>query len=298
MSRRLLFASLLLSAIVPVALHAQAKAPSEYDIQDSLKALASGNGSAPAPQNGGPDVERGKKITAAAAQIDAFQAGNKKVQFATQLVQLAAKGDPGKEPMQAVTDTLSKALIETPGTEGKKDKPADSYMELARLVRYAGMTTTVSNPQLANAEAVLVERDADVQKADFTLPTLDGKKVTLSQLKGKIVLVNFTSAACPSCQGEMVNLNLIYQHFEPQGLVILSVTDDDLKQIGNFASRNSLKYPIAFDTFHKAKEQFHVDQMPRTFVFDRDGKLVAESLDASTQAQFFRMLARAGLKPQ
>src|SRR5215831_436528 len=202
MSRRLLFASLLLSAIVPVAIHAQTKAPSEYDIQDTMKALASGRGSGPAPQNGGPDVERGKKITAAAAQLDAFQAGSKKVQFATQLAQLAAKGDPGKEPMQAVTDTLSKALMETPG-EGKKDKPADSYMELARLVKYAGMTTTVTNPQLADAEAVLAGRDADVQKADFTLPTLDGKKVTLSQLKGKIVLVNFTSARCPSCQGEM-----------------------------------------------------------------------------------------------
>jgi peroxiredoxin len=295
MSCRLFFASLLLSAIVPVALHAQTKAPSEYDIQDSLKALASGRGSG--PPGPGPDVERGKKITAVATQLDAFPAGGKKVQFATQLAELASKGDPGKEPMQAVTDTLSKALTETSG-EGKKDKPSDSYMELARLVKYAGMTTEVTNPQLADAEAVLASHDADVQKADFTLPTLDGKKVTLSQLKGKIVLVNFFAVSCASCQQEMRDLNLIYGHYQSQGLVIMSISPEPLKEVGNMAGRLGVTYPIVFDTFRKAMEQFHIEQVPRTFVFDREGKLVAQSLDACTQGQFFRMLARAGLKPQ
>jgi peroxiredoxin len=294
--RRLLLASLLLSVISPIALHAQAKPVSEYDIQDEFKALASGKGPSK-PQPGGLDMERGNQLAKIAADINTLPAGQKKVNFATQLATYAAKGDPGKENIQTVVDTLSSALIETPGS-GKKDKPSAPYMELARFVRYAGMTTKVTDPQLTDAEAVLAGYDADIQKADFTLPTLDGKKVTLSQLKGKIVLVNFFSVSCAACKDEMTNLNLIYGHFQSQGLVILSISPEGLKEVGNMVGRSGITYPILFDTFRKAMDPFHVDAVPRTFVFDRDGKLVAQSLDACTQGQFLRMLARAGLKPQ
>ena len=138
-----------------------------------------------------------------------FPAGSKKVNFALELAQLSTQGDPHRENIQAVTDTLSTALTETP-TSGKKGKPAPAYMELARLVHYAHMTTTVTDPQLAEAEAILTANDASVAKADFTLTDLNNKKVTLSALRGKIVLVNFFSLACLPCQNEMADLNLIY----------------------------------------------------------------------------------------
>jgi peroxiredoxin len=78
----------------------------------------------------------------------------------------------------------------------------------------------------------------------------------------------------------------------------MSLSPEPLKEVGNLAGRLGITYPIVFDTFRKAMEQFHVETVPRTFVFDRDGKLVAQSLDAVTQGQLFRMLARGGLKPQ
>jgi peroxiredoxin len=243
------------------------------------------------------DDERAAKISALAAEIKLFPAGSKKVNFALELAQFATAGDPHKETIQAVTDTLSTALTETP-TTGKKGKPAPAYMELARLVHYAGMTTTVTDPQLAEAEAILTANDADVAKADFTLTDLNNKKVTLSALRGKIVLVNFFSLNCPNCLTEMTNLNLIYQHYQSQGLVIISITDDDIRPVGTFARNNNITYPILFDRLHQASEAFHVENKPRDFVFDRDGKLVGQSIDMLTQQQIFPMLARAGLKPQ
>jgi peroxiredoxin len=293
---RIVLASLLFSVVAPVALYGQAKPVSEYDLQDEFKALASGKGPSK-PQPGGLDPARGEQLSKMAAEINTLPAGQKKVNFALELATYAAKGDPGKENIQTVADTLSSALIETPGS-GKKDKPSAPYMELARFVRYGGMTTKVTDPQLADAQAVLAGYDADIQKADFTLPTLDGKKVTLSALKGKIVLVNFFAVSCGSCAAEMRDLNLIYGHFESQGLVIMSLSPEPLKEVGNLAGRLGITYPIVFDTFRKAMEQFHVETVPRTFVFDRDGKLVAQSIDAVTQGQLFRMLARGGLKPQ
>jgi hypothetical protein len=55
--------------------------------------------------------------------------------------------------------------------------------------------------------------------------------------------------------------------------------------------------PVLLDDKGKIGAMFHIDGVPRTFVFDRDGKLVAESIDLSTQRQLFGMLATAGLHP-
>jgi hypothetical protein len=55
--------------------------------------------------------------------------------------------------------------------------------------------------------------------------------------------------------------------------------------------------PVLLDTGGKVSKEFHVDGLPKTFVFDREGKLVAQSIDMRTQHQFLIMLAKAGLHP-
>jgi peroxiredoxin len=292
---RLITAALLLS-LATIA-HAQ-KAPSAYDIQDELTALKGGP-PVPGTALAKPltDAERGTKLAAIAAEIKALPPSSKKVALALDLAQQSTKGDPHRENIQAVTDTLSAALTETPAS-GKKGKPAPPYMELGRLVHYAHMTTTVTDPQLADAISILTGYDADVAKADFTLQDVNNKKVTLSGLRGKIVLVNFFNINCPSCVKEVADLNLIYNHYQSEGLVILSISDDDLRALGAFATRNNIAYPILVDRIHQASDAFHVETKPRDFVFDRDGKLIGQSIDQLTQPQIFNMLARAGLKPQ
>ena len=290
-----LFTAALLFVLV-TTLPAQ-KSPSTYDIQDQLTALKGIPVPGVTPAKPLTDAERGDKLAAIAAQINLLPPSSKKVALALDLAQQSTKGDPHRENIQAVANTLSAALTETPAG-GKKGKPAAPYMELARLVHYAHMTTTVNDPQLADAISILTGYDADVAKADFTLQDTNNKKVTLSSLRGKIVLVNFFNLACPSCQHEIGDLNLIYSHYQSQGLVILSITDDDLRSAGAFATRNNIAYPILLDRLHQASDAFHVDNKPRDFVFDREGKLVGQSIDMMTQPQIFNMLARAGLKPQ
>jgi thiol-disulfide isomerase/thioredoxin len=130
---------------------------------------------------------------------------------------------------------------------------------------------------------------------------LDGKKYTLSALKGKIVLINFWATQCVACKKEMQDLDLIYTHYEPQGLVILSITGDNPFATNKYLSAKGYHPPVLFDDGKVAKD-FHVDEahpegLPRTFVFDREGKLVGESIDMCTQRQFFIMLGKAGLQP-
>jgi peroxiredoxin len=171
-------------------------------------------------------------------------------------------------------------------------------MELAQLVRYEGMKTELTGDQITMAEAVLDQNDVDVQKADFTLRDIHGKKVTLSELRGKIVMVNFWATCCPTCRSEMPDLNAIYNHFKSQDLVILSITNEELIKVGPFISQAGCTYPILLDPGRKVADQFHITGIPKSFVFDREGKLVAESVDMRTQQQFLHMLAKAGLMPQ
>jgi peroxiredoxin len=170
------------------------------------------------------------------------------------------------------------------------------------MTRYAGVTTSLKDPELTRAEGILVANDADIAKVDFTLKDGNGKKVTFSSLKGKIVLVNFWSGPgfCKACAREMTDLDLIYTHYQSQGLEILSIlspTPDDVFSLNHFLMGAGYHQRVLLDDGGKVAKMFHVESEPRTFVFDRDGKLVAESIDTCLQMQFFSMLAEAGLHP-
>jgi peroxiredoxin len=244
-----------------------------------------------------PDAQRPAATTQIAMDIRTLPAGLPKLKLADSLTHLVTEGDPGRETLQAVADTLAQALTENPVPQ-TGDRPPVPYMDLAKLVRYEGISSIMKDPLLDAADRILVADDADVEKADFTLKDLKGKPVTLLQLRGKIVLVNFWATWCPPCRKEMVDLDLIYTHYQKQGLVILSLTSEKKSTVKDFLASKDYHPPVLLDDGGQVAKAFHVDGLPRNFVFDRDGKLVAEAIDMRTQRQFFHMLAKAGLQPQ
>ena len=250
-----------------------------------------------------PDTQRPAGIVQAAKDIGTLPAGASRVKLADTLLHAATQGEVGREALQASADALAKALAETPQAVGKDGLPAAPYMDLARVARIAGIATDLNDPMLTKAADILAANDADVAKVDFTLKDVNGKKVTFSSLKGKIVLVNFWSGPtlCMACAKEMTDLDLIFVHYESQGLVVLSIlspTPNNLFDLNHFLMMGAGYHPrVLLDDNGKIAKVFHVDSQPKSFVFDRDGKLVAESIDMCTQRQFFAMLAKGGLHP-
>lgn len=276
--RRTLLATAALLLAAPL-LHAQV---SESDINKQLGSLRSLSAE-----------KRPAATIQVAADIRALPALHK-VGLADGLAHLVTEGDQGAEALQAVADTLSQALAQFP-VPAKNDKLPMPYLDLANLVRYENVTATLNDPLFAKASQELADNDAEIDKADFTLKDMHGKKFTLSELRGKIVLVNFWATWCGPCRLEMPDLDLIYTHFQSQGLVVLSITDEDIFKVGPFITRAGYHPPVLIDTGGTVAKQFHIMGVPKTFVFNRDGKLVAEAIDQCTQRQFLAMLAKTDL---
>jgi peroxiredoxin len=240
------------------------------------------------------DQQRPAATIKLAADIRTLPAGAKTVDFAYSLANRVTEGDQGAEALQAVADTLSQALAQSP-IPAKGDQPPAPYLELASLVRYKSVTTTLNDPLYVKAGQILAANDAEIEKADFTLKDMHNKKVTLSELRGKIVMVNFWATWCPPCLVEMPNLDKLYTYFQPQGLVVLSITSEPPLKVAEFMGPRNYHPPILFDPDKKVAAQFHITGLPKTFVFNRDGKLIAEAIDQCTQNQFLELLSKTDL---
>lgn len=243
-----------------------------------------------------PAGQRPAAILKIAAEIRTLPAGLTQLKLADALAQLSTEGDNGTEALQAVTDTLAQALAGSP-LAAQGGRPPMPYMDLAELVRYEHTTATLDDPLFVKAAQVLAGDDAQIEKADFTLQDLQGKKVTLSKLRGKIVLVNFWATWCPPCRLEMPDLDFLYTHFRSQGLVVLSITDENPLKVSSFIHRAGYHPPVLLDPDDKVHQLFHIEGIPHSFLFDRDGKLVAVAIDQCTRRQFLQMLSKADLHP-
>ena len=111
-----------------------------------------------------------------------------------------------------------------------------------------------------------------------------------------MVLVNFWATWCPPCRKEMPDLNTLYQRFKDQGFVILAISDEEVGKVKPFIAERNIGYPILLDPGRKVNDLFQVEGIPKSFVYDREGKLVAQSIDMRTQKQFLEMLGQAGLR--
>jgi peroxiredoxin len=237
-----------------------------------------------------PDSQRAAATKELAARIRQLPASSNKVRLAHGLANLSTEGDFGRDTLQEVATTLAEALREQPAAQ------AEPYVGLAQLARYEHVPVTLDAPQYAAAHSKLEADDEARQQADFTLTDLQGKTWNLKSLRGKVVLVNFWATWCPPCRKEIPDLDALYGQFRDQGFVILGISDEDAGKVRPFVEAQKMGYPVLLDPGRKVNERFRIEGIPKSFVYDRGGKLVAQSIDMRTRGQFLEMLSRAGLR--
>jgi len=109
---------------------------------------------------------------------------------------------------------------------------------------------------------------------DFTLDTLDGNRVTLSELRGKIVVVNIWATWCPPCRAETPALEKSYEQYKDSGVVILGVdltNQDVVSDVESFVQEFKLTYPILLDRDGSVGNLYQIKGLPSTFFVNRAG---------------------------
>jgi peroxiredoxin len=278
-----------LSLLLSFSLRAQDKPPvwsdQEKPIVEQIKGLRKLD-----------DATRARTTKDLALQIRALPVTPNKLKLAGALSNLSTEGDFGRDTLQEVTTTLADALREQTPARGKEGEPDSLYVELASLVRYEHTHAKSDDPQFADAVARLEADDTKRQNADFTLADLQGKSWHLRELRGKVVLVNFWATWCPPCRKEMPDLQALYDKYKDDGFLVLSISDEDTAKVVPFIAEKKISYPVLLDPGRKVNDAFIVEGIPKSFVYDRNGKLVAQSIDMRTRGQFLEMLAQAGLQ--
>ena len=108
-----------------------------------------------------------------------------------------------------------------------------------------------ADPKGTTTAGLIPAPQAGFLAPDFTLETLDGESVTLSGLRGQVVLVNFWATWCPPCRAEMPAIEQAYTDYANDDFVILAVNatqQDSLGSIETFQSEYGLSFPILLDT--------------------------------------------------
>ncbi|HEX2044290.1 MAG TPA: TlpA disulfide reductase family protein [Gaiellaceae bacterium] len=131
---------------------------------------------------------------------------------------------------------------------------------------------------------------------DFTLESLDGDEtISLSDYRGRAVVLNFWASWCQPCKKEAPLLQLAWERYRGEGLVVLGVDAQDLKSDARrFVERYGLTYPIVHDRNGVTLGRFGYSAFPETWFVDRQGRLVGEHVVGEfTEEQLVRNIRLA-----
>jgi len=122
---------------------------------------------------------------------------------------------------------------------------------------------------------------------DFTVIDLDGHKLTLSDFKGKVVLLNFWATWCAPCRSEIPHFVEMQNKYGPQGFQVIGISmDDDAKPVREFYQEYKLNYPVAVGDDKLAERYGGVLGLPINFIIDREGRIYAKHLGATDVSVF------------
>jgi peroxiredoxin len=109
---------------------------------------------------------------------------------------------------------------------------------------------------------------------DFSLDTLDGRQITLSELRGDPVVVNLWASWCPPCRAEMPAIQEVYDRNRARGLQVLAVNmtyQDSSNAAAEFVREYGLTFPVLLDTTGVVGNGYQMRALPSTFFIDGEG---------------------------
>jgi thiol-disulfide isomerase/thioredoxin len=114
---------------------------------------------------------------------------------------------------------------------------------------------------------------------DFTLESLSGKRLSLKDLRGKVVFLNFWATWCVPCRDEMPLMEALHREFKNQGLAVVAVNfREDKEAVRRFFDELGLSFDPMLDVDGEVSEQYGAFSLPLTYLIDRDGRFVGKAV--------------------
>ncbi len=127
---------------------------------------------------------------------------------------------------------------------------------------------------LAALISVLVCSANGVQTAqidkDFTLTSIDGEEITLSKLKGKVVLIDFWATWCPPCRNSIPVFAKLYNKYHDQGFTVLGISTEEKSVLTRYRDEHNVPYPILLGT-KELLRMYEISAIPKMYILDKNG---------------------------
>jgi peroxiredoxin len=174
-----------------------------------------------------------------------------------------------KKTIWAITVLLFAVVLTTYGIISY-DKPGNTLLikektdspEIDRLLRDMGVTKV---PNLA-------------PPVDFNLLDINGNKIVLSGLKGKIVFLNFWATWCSPCREEMPSMQKLYARFKDKDFAMVAVSlNEPASAVKKFFKDYNLTFTALLDSDGELMSPYGIRGIPNTFIIDRDGTIIGKA---------------------
>lgn len=192
-----------------------------------------------------------------------------------------------------------------PGAERRRDR--ETILALLALVVIALLVPLLRDVAVPTRSVSAVGAEAAALTAEaappFTLEAVGGQQISLSDYKGKVVLINLWATWCPPCVRETPRLVRLHETYGDQGFVVLGVNttyQDDRAKVEQFVRDQQVNYPILLDVADQFGQAYRSRLLPTSYLIDQNGKIVSVKVGEIDEAQFNEQIAallRAGTTP-
>jgi peroxiredoxin len=132
---------------------------------------------------------------------------------------------------------------------------------------------------------------------EFSLSAIDGSQISLSRLRGRIVLLNFWATWCVPCRAEMPDIQAAYEAYQGYDFTVLAINQGEGNEVvSRFVQDLHLTFPILLDRDGITAERYRVRGLPTSFIIDREGVIRSMRIGAIDRAYIESQLATLGIQ--